>query len=82
MATVNAAIDRVRGLLRDEVRPYQWSDAELIGWLNDAQVAICDARPEACTVTDVMALDGGTRQTLPDGAIRLLDVTRNMKEAT
>jgi hypothetical protein len=73
-----AVIDRVRQLLNsdDETR---WSNEELVGWLNDAQTAIAEARPEACVKTATLTLGRGTRQTLPDEALGLVDVTRNMR---
>lgn len=46
--------------------------------LNDAQRAVVLARPDANAVTESVLLIAGTRQTLPSGSYRLLDVTRNM----
>lgn len=63
-------------ILFDESR-VRWTSAELIDYINDAQRVIVTVRPDAAAVSQVVQLVGGTRQTLPAGAIRLLRVIRN-----
>jgi hypothetical protein len=52
--------------------------ANWLDLLNDAQRAVVLARPDANPVTSAVLLVAGTRQTLPSGKMRLLDVSRNM----
>jgi hypothetical protein len=52
--------------------------ANWLDLLNDAQRAVVLARPDANSVTESIQLAAGTRQALPAGALRLLDVSRNM----
>ena len=55
-----------------------WTVGELVRWLNDGQLEICVARPDARTVFGSVALAAGdTRQVLPAGATKLMDVVRN-----
>lgn len=56
----------------------RWSQAVLLGYLNDAQAAIVLARPDANAVIGNATLIAGTKQSLPTGGLRLLDVYRNM----
>lgn len=52
--------------------------ANWLDWLNDGQNAIVLARPDAYAITESIVLAPGTRQRLPSGRSRLLDVTCNM----
>lgn len=79
--TVAGVMRRVRRLLFDQTA-VRWSNAELLDYLNDAQRAIVQYRPEAYAVSTVVSrtagtLSAGTRQVLPAGGIRLLRVIRN-----
>lgn len=51
--------------------------ANWLDYLNDAQRTVCILRPDALTVLESFRLAPGTRQSLPAGRVRLLDVTRN-----
>lgn len=56
----------------------RWSEASLLDYLNEARLRVALARPDAAAVSEVVRLDPGTRQELPQGGARLLDVVRNM----
>lgn len=56
-----------------------WTEAELLGWLNDAAVEIVNIAPNAGVVNALdVPLVAGTLQSLPVGGIQLLDVPRNV----
>lgn len=74
---VNDLIDKVEIILQDTTN-VRWVAVELIGWLNDGQMAIVREKPEASVTTESVALVAGTKQTLPTTGIVLIDVIRNM----
>ena len=55
-----------------------WNRPTLIGLLNQAVKQVVLVRPDAYSSTENITLVAGTRQSLPTGALRLLNVTRNM----
>lgn len=71
-------LERASIILNDEdfVR---WNRAELFDWLNDGACEVVIRRPAARPVTSAITLDAGTFQQLPDGALQLLDIIRNVK---
>lgn len=71
---------RVRDIVGDK-KKVRWSDEELLRWISDAQLFIIGYRPDAASVTDTMEAAAGTKQTLPAGSVRLLEVTRNVSSA-
>lgn len=71
-------IDRARLVLNDTVATYRWADSEFFKWINDGQRAIVLVRPDASVSVETMTCAAGTKQALPSGAIRLLDVSRNI----
>lgn len=71
-------IDRARLVLNDTVATYRWADSEFFKWINDGQRAIVLVRPDASVSVETLTCAAGTKQSLPAGAIRLLDVTRNI----
>lgn len=71
-------ITRVRSQLIDENVTKRWSDAELLRWLSDGQRTIVALDPSLGEVTSVIQLDEGTKQTLPQDTVILLDIRRNM----
>lgn len=76
---VSDVISRVRNILNDaDSSGYRWTDAEMIDAINDAQGLIAIHRPDAFPVDEVATLVSGTKQTLPSGGYRLLDVIRNI----
>jgi len=71
-------IDRVRLLLVDTDDTQRWSDAELLQHLSDGQRTVAAIVPEECSQIVAMQMDEGTRQSLPDDGVSLLNVYRNM----
>lgn len=74
---VRDIIRKARIILQDE-DAVRWPDTEMLGWVNDGQREIVLLKPNAHSKTVTIALSPGTRQTLPDECILLLDVVRNM----
>jgi hypothetical protein len=72
---------RVRILLND-IDATRWLDTELFKWINDSQKLVAMMRPDASVATFVMPLIAGTRQSIPTGGFRLLDVVRNVVTVT
>jgi len=68
---------RVGDLLLDEDH-IRWPLAEIIRWGNEAMGAILNRHPQAFSRVSVMSLVAGTKQTIPEGGVSLLDVVRNM----
>ena len=68
---------RARILLNDQDGT-RWLDSELISWINDAQKLIALVRPDASVANSTVTLAAGTKQAVPSGGFRLLDVIRNM----
>lgn len=76
---VSDVISRVRSILNDaDNTGYRWTDQELIDAINDAQGLIAINRPDCFPVSAVVSLAAGSKQTIPTGGYRLLDVIRNM----
>ena len=75
--TVGDIITGARKILNDndEVR---WSNADLILWLNDCYSVLPSVKPSECTFGEELTLVEGTKQTVPDDAERLIDITHNI----
>lgn len=56
----------------------RWPQAQLLRFLNMAQLQVVKLAPEASSAFVAMQLAAGARQTIPATALRLLTVTRNM----
>lgn len=69
-------IDRARIVLND-ADGVRWLDAELLKWINDGQRVIALVRPDASVGMVTKTLDAGTKQTIPNDGLRLLDVVKN-----
>jgi len=54
-----------------------WSETELLSYINDAQRQIVNYIPEANAKIEMVDLDPGVRQMLPEDATSLIDVIRN-----
>jgi len=84
-------ISRAAGMLHD-ISFDRWSSADLLSYLNDGQIAVCNIKPDAYVVNIAYQLSAGTKQSIPDGSsnfqdpnsntieagIMLLDIVRNM----
>ncbi|PXW43467.1 hypothetical protein DFO54_111153 [Erwinia sp. AG740] len=75
MITINDVIGRANAQLVD-AHWLRWSKSELLDYFNDAINAIIIIRPDAGASIEAFACEPGTRQQLPDGALRLLEVIR------
>lgn len=75
--TAKSIIDRAAIQLAD-IGSIRWTRAELLDWVNDAQNQIVILAPSATSTIDVLELEQGTRQSLPDQAWMLLTVYRNI----
>jgi len=74
-------IARARRVLQDEAA-VRWLDAEAFQWITDGQRVIVLVRPDACVENAQITLVAGTKQKIPDGGLRLLDVVRNIPSIT
>lgn len=74
---VSDIIGRARILLNDQDAT-RWLDSELVSWINDAQKLIALVRPDASVSNTSLTLVAGTKQSVPAGGFRLLDVIRNL----
>ncbi|MNG55939.1 hypothetical protein D3C79_140110 [compost metagenome] len=75
MQKVAEIIGRVNTQLVD-VAWMRWPKAELLDYYNDAVRAVIIVRPDAGESSELLTCVAGTKQQLPDGANRLLDITR------
>ena len=74
----NIILGRAYVLLND-ITNIRWPATELLGYLNDGQRQIVVYRPDASVSNATVALvAGSTKQTIPAGGIRVIDVVRNM----
>jgi hypothetical protein len=69
-------LTRARLVLND-IDKVRWLDEEGFQWLTDGQRTIVLVRPDACVANIVDPLVPGTRQEIPTGGFRLLDIMRN-----
>jgi hypothetical protein len=76
-STGKQIIDKAIVQLND-LKGIRWTRTELLGWVSDAQQQIVLMAPNACSITRVVPLFIGTRQSLPVAGWLLLDVYRNM----
>lgn len=77
LVTAKEIINRVKVLIND-ITLTRWTKVEVLDYLNDAQRAIVIRRPDAYTVDDDdFPCVAGTKQRLPDEALRLIEITRN-----
>ena len=69
-------VDRARIVLND-ADGIRWLDAEILKWINDGQRVIALVRPDASVSNSTLSLTTGTKQSIPNDGLRLLDVIRN-----
>lgn len=76
--TVATPIDRAKRILQEiGAEGIRWTNAELGDWLNEFYAAAVALKPSVSVVNEELQLVAGTKQTIPDGGERLLDVIRN-----
>ena len=73
----SSIIDRVRKQLIDPDGT-RWSDGELLKWLSDGQRTVVAMAASASSVTSIVPLDAGTKQSIPGDGHMLLTIVRNM----
>jgi hypothetical protein len=75
--TVQSILDEVAGDIQDTGK-VRTTNARLLEFYNNALLQVVIVRPDANADSKAVALVTGTKQDIPDGDIRLLDVVRNM----
>lgn len=83
MATkVRSILNRIAAILNDE-EYVRWEESELLEWLNDGQRVIARGpNTDTYVLRDNITAVAGSVQTLPDDAIRLVDVVRNVSDGS
>lgn len=66
----------VRVTLLDSAKA-TWSDAELLGYLNEAIRSLCLLKSDAYTRREYIAMAAGAKQELPEGGIAIFDLYEN-----
>ncbi|UAW01040.1 virion associated protein [Ralstonia phage RPZH3] len=74
----SVVLSRAATLLQDEDHE-RWTVDELLEWLTDGTREIVVRKPSAYMKTTTAALVAGSKQALPEDAIQLIDVPRNLK---
>jgi hypothetical protein len=73
----SAIISKAKTTLQDTTN-VRWTDAELLGYINDGQRAICTRRPDASATIGNVTCVTGTKQSIPDAGTAIIRVIRNM----
>lgn len=76
MTTIKDLLERASIELTDKPRTY-WSLDDLVHYYNSAIASIANYRPDLFSTTQTISCVAGTRQALPAGAIKLIEVERN-----
>ena len=76
MSTIKALLERISIELTDKART-SWSAADLVSYYNSAIAAIANYRPDVFAQTQEFTCVAGTRQAMPAGAVKLIEVERN-----
>lgn len=74
--TASSIIKRAADIIQDKTN-VRWPAPELVRWLNDGQREVALHRPDAFTKHEALDLVAGTRQSLPVGAVKLIDIPNN-----
>ena len=79
MGTLTGAnlISRIQDTLQDTTG-VRWTEAELLRYINDAQREVVNFKPAAASDHSNVQLATGTEQSIPDVAMCLIKVVRNM----
>jgi len=82
MGTLTGAnlISRIQDSLQDTTG-VRWTEAELLRYINDAQREVVNFKPQASADHSNVQLATGTEQSIPDVALSLIKVVRNMSAA-
>lgn len=74
--TARSIIERAHVQLQD-TDGVRWPAYELVAWLNDAQRAYLEKRPDQKCTTQAVSLSVGFRQSIPATALSLMDIPNN-----
>ena len=74
---VNTVTSRAAKVLNDDGM-VAWTQAELVDWLKEGQLATVELHPDANTKTVNHALVAGAKQTNPADCIQIVDMPRNV----
>ncbi len=74
-------LSRVEGTLQDTSN-VRWTEAELLNYINDAQREIANVQPGATALHANVQLVTGTKQAIPSDGLKLINVIRNMSDAS
>lgn len=75
--TADKVLSRAATLLFDVAKRH-WQESELLQWANDGQLEIVHLRPDAYVVQRTQILVAGTRQSLANDELALIDIARNL----
>ncbi|QKJ87408.1 hypothetical protein PMPD1_2466 [Paramixta manurensis] len=75
MTTIAEVIGRVNTQLKDSAW-LRWPISELCDYYNDAIRAVILSRPDAGATVETLDCVAGTKQTLPAGAVRVIEIIR------
>jgi hypothetical protein len=73
---VTSILQKTWSVLQDDGT--RWTESELLTWLNEGQLVLVKAKPDAKSITVEHQLAPGARQTLPVDCIQIIDVRRNV----
>lgn len=72
--TAGDIVRRAKRILQERGEGIRWTDSELIGWLNEAYIAVATQRPDAHSKIDTVTLSAGAKQALPSDGLRIMEV--------
>lgn len=74
---IKTVIDRAKTTLHETTTSgTRWRNQELMEWGNESYQAIIQIKPDASSVNEEIRLQSGTRQSIPDNGLRLIEVVR------
>ena len=77
MASTAQSIIRRCVEISQDMTSVRWPISEVCRYYNDGQREIVLQRPDALSTNAAKALDAGSKQTLPTGGLKLIEVVRN-----
>lgn len=79
VTTLGNVINRVKTTLQETTNSgTRWRNGELIDWANESYQAIIQIKPDASSINKSVPLVAGTRQSIPNDGLRLIEVIRCM----
>lgn len=80
---LESIFNRVKTTLQETTRAgTRWTNSELLEWLNESYQAIIQIKPDASAINQEILLAAGSKQSIPDNGLRLIDVIRNTSLAS